>query len=180
MGTTGKRQYASGTVVGIGRSKDDIDGELRRVGALRRAFYDDEEARIAVVQFEREGVRYRLTLPLPDPKDDKYRWTPARRFTVDAARQHQAWQQDCAERWRALSAYIKALRVGWEAGIIKLEEALLSAAVLGTGQTVGEYILPQLPASLEAHSLPPLLPGVAAPESEMRQLSPPVRIRDVR
>ena len=51
------------------------------------------------------------------------------------------------------------LRVAWEAGILKLEDALLSSVMLGNGQSVGEYIFPQLPASLQAQALPPMLPG---------------------
>lgn len=162
MAATAKRQYASGTHVGVSRSKGEIEDELRRIGAGRRAFFDDEDELRAVVMFERQGVRYRLILPLPDPNADRYKWSPSRRVRYDASRQREEWLQECAERWRALAAYIKALRVGWEAGIIKLEEALLSAAMLGNGQSVGEYVLPQLPQSLAANALPPLLPGVGA------------------
>ena len=164
MATSSGRQYAARTGVGIGRTKDEIEAELRRLGATRRAMLDDEEARQAVVMFERAGrdgatTRYRLTLPLPDPNAHEFRRSPSGRVWYDTNRQRQEWQQGCAERWRALGAYVKALRVAHEAGILMVEEALLPYAVLADGRTVAEYTLPQLPVAAATRRLPPMLPG---------------------
>lgn len=155
-----QRNYAARTTVGIGRTKDEIEQELRRLGATRGAFFDDDEHAQAVIMFEREQTRYRLVLPLPDPQADQFQWSPARQVRYTEARQQQEWRQACNERWRALGAYVKALRVGVEAGILHIEEALLPYVVLPSGQTVAEYTLPQLADAANVGRMPPLLPGM--------------------
>lgn len=155
-----QRQYAAGTTVGVGRSKEEIAAELRRMKAVRHAMMDDDEARRSVIVFEREGVRYRITLPLPDPRGDTYWRTPSRRDLRSRDDAYKLWMQDVAERWRALAVYIKTLRVSAEAGIVKVEEALLPFAVLSNGETVAEYTLPQIrDAYSQPGYLPPMIPG---------------------
>jgi hypothetical protein len=174
MTTSQKRQYASGTYVGIGRSKDEIQAELVRMGASKRLFYDDDEAHHAVVSFERAGVRYRITLSLRDPATEVFRYTPARRFLRDAVEQRAAWLQDCNERWRALAAYIKALRDSAEAGITTVETVLQPFAVVPAsgGRTVQEWVGEQLPqAYARGEEMPPLLPGLEPP-NQVRVLPP--------
>lgn len=168
---SGSRQYASGTSVDEGRSRQEIALELQRIGATRRAFYDDEPERKAVIQFEREGIRYRIELPLPDPHADEYRYTPTGRWERTKRQQQEVYQQAVRERWRALSAYIKALRVGWESGIIKIEVALLPNVVLPDGQTVADYVAPQVAESYRTGQMPALIPGTgpkALPAPEVR------------
>jgi len=154
----GKRGYASGTTVPIYRSKGEIEEELRRMGVAKRAFLDDDEHHQVVIMFERENRRYRIFLPLPDPEADVYRYSA--RFTrrSDSATRG-AWEQDCRERWRALVAYLKALRIGWESGIVRIEDALLHAVMLPDGESVGEWVAPQLPRIYASGQMPPLLPG---------------------
>ncbi len=162
MTTTSKRPYAASTSVGIGRSKEEIQVELVRMNASKRLFYDDDEAHRAVVSFERAGVQYRITLPLADPDADRFQRTPARRFQRDPKQVREAWVQDCMERWRALAAYVKALRVAAEAGITTVERVLMPFAVgpQSGGRTVTEWIEAQLPSAYRQGMLPPLLPGV--------------------
>lgn len=156
-----QRAYASGTSVSVSRSKEQIEAELRRMGATRRAFLDDDAEGRAAIMFERGHLRYRLLLPLPSTQDRSFWQTPARGFSRTREQALAAWEQACRERWRALAEYVKALRVGWEAGIIRIEEALLSSVVLPDGQTVGEWVEPQLPEAYAARAMPPLLPGVS-------------------
>lgn len=162
--------YASGSSVSIGRSKEQIESELRRMGASRRAFFDDDEHGRAVVVFEMADVRYRVMLPLANPKGDRFWRTPARGYLRTKEQALAAWEQEVRERWRALAEYVKSLRIAQEAGIIQVREALLAHVVLPDGQTVGEYVLSQLPEALSAGRMPPLLPGVSEPLPSPRLL----------
>lgn len=164
MTSAAKRQYASGTTVGIGRSKDEIQAELVRMGALKRLIHEDDEAHRAVVAFERLGIQYRITLPLPDPTLRDFWYTPARSYRRDGEQAREAWVQACMERWRALAAYIKALRVAAEGHITTVERVLAPFAVVpGTnGQTVQEWVEAQLPDAYARGSVPPLLSGTDA------------------
>jgi hypothetical protein len=166
-----QRTYASGTSVAVGRSKEQVEAELRRMGATRRAFLDDDEHGQAVVMFERDALRYRIILPLPSSQDRAFWHTPSRGYSRTREQALAAWEQACRERWRALAEYIKALRVGYEAGIIRIEEALLSAVVLPSGETVGEWVAPQLPEAYASRAMPPMLPGVRSPR--LLELSAP-------
>lgn len=156
--TKGARGYASGTTVPVYRSKAEIESELQRMGATKRLFYDDDEHHQVMIMFERENRRYRILLPLPDPEADGYRYSAQFRRRSDTTTRA-AWEQECRERWRALVAYMKALRVGWEAGIVRIEDALLHAVMLPDGETVGQWVAPQLPRIYGSNQMPPLLPG---------------------
>lgn len=164
--TTNKRAYAAGTSVGIWQSKQQIERDLQRLSATRHTFFDDLEQHHAAIVFEMSGTRYRLLLPLPDPAETRYQWSPARRIRRTPTQAREAWEQDVRERWRALAEYVKALRIASEAAIIDMREALLPYALLPDGRTVAQYTLPQLAEAAAAERMPPLLPGVtAAPET---------------
>src|SRR5579859_7736421 len=109
------------------------------MGAQRVAFFEDREHFHAAVAFEIGATRHGITLPLPDPNADVYKWTPARKFRRDAEEQRAAWLQDVKASWRAFAEYVKALRIAQEARILAVREALLPYAVLANGQTVAEY-----------------------------------------
>lgn len=170
MPAQAKRQYASGTTVGIGRTKDEVQSELVRMGAGKRLLYEDDAGHLAIVSFERGGIQYRISLPLRAFEEDAFRFTPARKFRRDAIEQRAAWLQDCAERWRALAAYVKALRVAAEAEITTVERVLQPFAVVpGTGgRTVTEWAEERLPQAYRLGAMPPLLalPEAAADEED--------------
>ena len=157
---TSNRQYAASTSLTVGRTKDAIVSELQRLGASRRAFYDDENSQ-AMNVFEMRDRRYRFILPFPDPRDETYKWTLAGRLRrgVDEARA--AWTQDCQARWRGLAEYIKAMRIAHELQIIRISEALRPYVVFPNDQTISQWLDPQVAEAYATHEMPPLLPGPA-------------------
>lgn len=173
--TTNKRAYAARTEVPVWRSKDAISSDLKRLGAQREAFYAAPGR--AVIVFEIGETRYRLSVSMPSPDDYRY---DARGYTRTERQARIAFEQDERERWRALVAYVKSLRIAAEAGIIDIREALLSNVVLANGETVGEFLLPQLAEAAAAERMPPLLPGVTKrPEMPAATLRlPAARIRE--
>lgn len=60
------------------------------------------------------------------------------------AQAHQAWEQACRQRWRALSLCIKAKLEAVAAGITTFEHEFLAHFLTGDGRTVGDHIIPQL------------------------------------
>lgn len=156
-----QKQYAAGTTVGIGQSQEEIKRELISLGATKRLIHEDDERHLAVLMFERAGVQYRITLPLLNPADRAFRYTPLRGLARTQAQARDAWLQDCKERWRALAAHVKALRVATEAGITTVERVLLPFAIVpdSGGRTVEEWMGEQLPQAYATGHMPPLLPG---------------------
>jgi hypothetical protein len=169
---TSNRQYAEKTTVTIGRTKDAIISELQRLGASRRAFYDDDEGGRAMIVFERSDRRYRFELPLPSSTDPKYRYTPARRYVRSETEQRAAWTQDCQARWRGLAEYIKAMRIAHELGIVRAEEALLPYLLLPNDQTVGDWLDPQVAEVYATNQMPSLLPGASVKIPPFIQIAP--------
>jgi hypothetical protein len=72
------------------------------------------------------------------------------------------------QRWRALALAIKAKLEAVESGIATFEEEFMAYIVLPDGQTVGEFLSPQIEAAYSSGRMPPLLPGIgetSAPEN---------------
>src|SRR5258706_9275366 len=163
---TTRSQYAAGPDVSVTRTQEQIKVELQRLGAGQRLIYEDDEAGRAVVAFQREGIQYRILLPLLALDDERFWYRGVNQYrsgTSTPAQAKTAWQQDIRERWRGLAEYIKALRIAYEAEIVKIESALLPYAVLPDGQTVEQWVAPQLPAVYASGDMPPLYPGLEAP-----------------
>jgi hypothetical protein len=161
-------RYAENTTVTIERSQAEIQGLIQRYGARKFASGYDDDARLAVIQFEMTGRRVMFRLHLPDIDED--------RFALDGrgrARSQTAWanayDQECRRLWRSLLLVIKAKLESVESGVETFDEAFLPQIVIpGTGQTYSEYSLPQIAAVYERGELPPMLPGL----SDIRALGP--------
>lgn len=153
-------RYAAETKVSPERSLDEIKRTLIRYGAT--AFIHAEEVGKAVmIGFQVSGLSVRIHLPLPEYEE--FRVPPAD-YTRAAANQAEqatdrAYQQAIAQRWRALSLYIKAKVEGIESGIVTLEEAFLAHIILPDGRTLAQWAGPQIQAAIEGGRMPPLLPG---------------------
>lgn len=167
---TRQQRYAKGTGVSISRSREQIEAELRRMGATKRAFYEDDDGSAAII-FELAPRRYRIILPLPDPNDNAYHMTTGgNQFaTYDRRRSKEQafafWEQDVKERWRALAEFVKAMRIAKDAGIIRLEEVLMANTLLPSGVSVGEWMEPQITRSYQTGQMPPMLPMLEPPRN---------------
>lgn len=135
--------YASDTSVSIERSKSEIERTLLRYGASQFIYgWDQEEAVIGFVVREDEQhrqVRFKVKVPaLGD-----FFVSPGGRARNRAAA-HKAWEQAQRQRWRALLLVIKAKLEAIEAGIATFEDEFLAYTMLPSGETVGEWMHPQL------------------------------------
>jgi hypothetical protein len=151
-------RYAETTEVSTGRSRDEIECTLQRYGATEFV-YGWNESR-AVVGFRMRGRMIKLQLPLPDRQAREFTHTPGRGLPRSTEQAAAAWEQACRQRWRALALVIKAKLEAVEAGIVTFEEEFLAHTMLPSGQTYGEFALPQLAAVYERQEMPRLLPWV--------------------
>lgn len=126
-------RYAADTKVPVGRSRDELEGLLERVGADSIATMRDASA--AAVAFRMEGRNYVLRLPYPT--EDQLRVGRGRgsRSAIDTLR-----DQAIRQRWRALVLLVKAKLTAVEAGVTTPEAEFLPHAMLPTGQTLHEHL----------------------------------------
>ena len=149
-------RYAADTEVTSDRSRTEIERTLKRYGAT--AFAYAWEGQLATIAFKLAGRQIRFRLPLPDPHSDEFTLTPTGRDRSASAAE-QAYEQAVRQRWRALALVIKAKLEAVEAGISTVEDEFLHAVLLPSGQTVGEWIRPQLRAVYARGEMPALMPG---------------------
>jgi hypothetical protein len=69
------------------------------------------------------------------------------------------WHQAIRARWRALFVVVKAKLVAVDSGITTIEREFLADLVLPDGETVGEWLKPQIEEIYATRTLPKLLPG---------------------
>jgi len=101
----------------------------------------------------------RFTLPLP--RSDEFRETPTgrKRTELQIAEQVNA---EARRRWRSLLLVTKARFVAVEDGVLSLEDAFMADVVLPDGQTVGEWLHPQLDTAYAIAQMPSLVPGAVS------------------
>ena len=115
-------RYAARTTVDPGRSRDELEKILERVGADSVATMRDSGA--AAVAFRLAGRNYILRLPYPDGK----RMTDSQR------------EQAIRSHWRAVVLLLKAKLVAIQSGVTTADAEFLAHAMLPTGQTLIEHL----------------------------------------
>lgn len=150
-------KYASQTAVSSERSQTEIRSTLSRYGATKFAYFEEEGN--AAVLFEIYNRRIRFVLPLPLRTADEFTKTPTGRERRNITAQHQAYEQTIRQKWRALALAIKAKLEAVESGIASFEEEFMAYVVLPSGQTVGQWMQPQIERSYESGRMPPLMLG---------------------
>ena len=116
-----------------------------------------------------ENRRIRLVLELPDPEDFRYtNHNPPRER--GARVQHEAHDQACRQRCRALLLVIKTKLGAVSTGIATIKTKFLANIVLPDNTTAGEWMLPRLIGPYRTGEMPPLLP--AAGYSDQRATGP--------
>lgn len=143
--------YASGTLVSMSRSREEIERTLTRFGA-HDPLCITWKGKAAVI-FEFNGKRVRIDADMPTevhtPKGRQPRYP------------EKAIEQAQRQVWRALLISVKGRLTEIEAGIKSFEEAFIGDILLPSGQTVGEFIIPQIEQVYLTNEMPPmlLLPG---------------------
>lgn len=157
-------KYASDTTVSSEKSQAEIRTILNRYGASKFGYLEEENR--AAIMFEIHNRRIRFILPLPSRTDKEFTHTPVQGYLRDIAAQHKAYEQAIRQRWRALALAIKAKLEAVESGIATFEEEFMAYVMLPSGQTVGEWMQPQIAASYQSGKMPPLMLSAGEPEQD--------------
>lgn len=157
-------KYAANTSVASDRSQAEVKSTLQRYGASKYAYFEEDERAAIVFEFNNRRLRFDLPLPSRTSDDFIYRQYDGQRTdsVLPVSKQHEKWEQACRQRWRALALAIKAKLEAVESGITTFEEEFLSHIVMANGQTIGEYVVPQVQQICDSGTLPKLLPGIGA------------------
>lgn len=147
-------RYAAKTEVSSEKSRSEIERILQRYGADQFMYGWQEQS--AVVAFRANERRVRFLLPLPDRKERRFTHSSRGLRSADAAAKE--YEQAVKQRWRALALVIKAKLEAVESGISEFEDEFLANIMLPDGQTVGEWMRPQVEQSYVTGEMPSLLP----------------------
>lgn len=148
--------YAARTDVPVERSKAEIEKTLTRWGAT--SFGYGVNAQGAMILFEAQGRRVRFVLPLPNPRDQRFTHHSQGARTPDAAQK--AYEQACRSTWRVMGLIIKAKLEAVESGLISFEDEFLPWTMLPSGDSVSEWMQPQVELAYQTGAVPALLPGL--------------------
>ena len=78
--------------------------------------------------------------------------------TVRAGKTQKDTEQIERQRWRALLLIIKAKFEAIESGVSCFDDEFLAHIVLPAGQTVGQWMAPQIEVAYQTGDMPPMLP----------------------
>lgn len=148
-------RYARHTKVSADRSRAEIEKTLTRYGA--KGFMYGWSDKGAMIGFMLAGKQYKCILRLPD--EDMFS-TNSLGHRVSEKMAKQSYEKSKLQRWRALALVIKAKLEAVESEISTVESEFFTWMVLPNGQTVGEWMTPQLETIYKSGKMPPLLPGV--------------------
>ncbi len=146
-------KYAAQTNVSSELSRLEIEKTLIRYGAEGFA-YATTQGR-AIIGFSMNERQIKFILPLPTLSE--FRLTPTGRTRTENS-QYEAWEQACRQRWRALNLVIKAKLEAVECGISVFEDEFMANIVLPGGQTVSDFMKPQIEQAYISGEVPRLLP----------------------
>jgi hypothetical protein len=149
--------YAQGTDVPVERSRAELERLLTGRGGRNLVVGVHDDAGVLMVQCDVQGRRLRLVLPVPTP--EQYRHDRAGRQRTAAATA-KAVEAEMRRRWRALLLVVKGRFEAIDTGIEDFDTAWMPYLVLPeTGETVGQYLRPQIDAAYTHGRLPSPLPG---------------------
>lgn len=116
--------YAENTKVSVDKSRGEIEKMLQKRGAA--SFFAGFRDEKIFVLFELKNLKVRIEIPLPKNASDR----------------------QTQQKWRAMFLTIKSRLVSIDEKVETFEQAFLSHIITNDGQTVGEILIPQLPASI--------------------------------
>lgn len=151
-----KRNFAQGTAVSVEKTYSEIRVLLKKYEATNFALIE-QEAHFGIV-FEKSNRRVRFVVPLPS-KDEAHVTKGNQYRTYQGGYSAAKHEQLIKERWRAAYLVIKAKLESVDSGIESFDEAFMGQLVLPSGQTMSEWVSPQLDASVAGGVMPALLPS---------------------
>ncbi len=157
--------YAERTTVSPDRSRAEVERVLERYGA--RGFVYGWDGGRAVIGFRAQGRVVRFYLLLPDldefAKDGRRSVAPG----IAKAR----YEQEVRRRWRALALTVKAKLEAVQSGITTFEQEFLAHLLLPDGETVAEWIKPQLESVYLSGQMPRTLLGGLVPAEQAPRIT---------
>ena len=152
-------RYAEKTKVHSSKSRAEIERILIRYGADQFMYgWDDNTENLKAIVAFRMNNRY-IKFFLPMPSKSEFNITPGKHKRSPKLAL-KAWEQATRQRWRALALVIKAKLEAVESGITEFESEFMAHIVLPDGQTVGQYMIPQIATAYDKGKMPGLLPDM--------------------
>jgi len=151
-------KYAADTSVSSEKSRAEIERTLIRYGCQGFAYGWDGKGNRAMISFEMNGRGYRIAVPLPAKDAREFTHTAERGKPRTPQAAEAAWEQGTRQRYRALALAVKAVLEAAESGIWTIERVLESFMLLPNGQTVGDWVQPQIERAYLTGEMPALLP----------------------
>ncbi len=153
--------YAKDTSVSVEKSRAEIEAILTRYGATAFAYATNMDK--AMIKFEASGRHIAFVLLMPDKTADRFKFPSyrgkvqkwGRALAPEAARVK--WDQECRQKWRCLALAIKAKLESVESGIATFEDEFMAHIILPNGQTVGQFMRPQIETAYNSGAMPALL-----------------------
>lgn len=158
-----QKGFANTTDVSAEKTRAEIETTLKRYRASSFASgWNDTEAFVA---FHSNGRMIRFKIVLPDPRDKEFTHDAKGYYKRSDAQAAAKYEQAVRTIWRRLLLCIKAKLESVASGIETFETAFAAHIVLPTGQTVGEWMGPQIAAAYATGAMPKMLmPGPVAPD----------------
>lgn len=155
-------KFAENTSVSSEKSRMEIERILGRYGA--DGFMYGWEAERAVVAFRMNGRHVKFVLPMPDRSSREFTHTPEKNMRRSETAAAATYEQSVKQRWRALALVIKAKLEAVESGITVFDDEFMAHIQLPNGETVGNWMRPQIALAYEKGDMPKLLPGPGGDE----------------
>jgi hypothetical protein len=156
-------RYAATTTVSSNKSRDEIERTLTRYGADQFMYGWQDGS--AVIAFRANERRVRFMLPLPDRNAKEFTHHDRGRAS---SRRRSALRASDPPTLAGARLVIKAKLEAVEAGISEFEDEFLAHVMLPTGQTVGEWMRPQVAEVYLTGRMPPLLPMLTHQPEEVQ------------
>lgn len=150
-------KFAEKTSVSSEKSRSEIERILSRYGA--DGFMYGWEADRAIVAFRMNSRHVKFVLPMPDRTSREFTHTPGKNMRRSETAAATAFEQAVCQRWRALALVIKAKLEAVETGITVFDDEFMAHIALPDGQTVGDFMRPQIELAYENGTMPALLPA---------------------
>tara|TARA_R110000803_G_scaffold83326_4_gene149487 strand:+ start:221 stop:691 length:471 start_codon:yes stop_codon:yes gene_type:complete len=150
-------KFAENTSVSSEKSRMEIERILGRYGA--DGFMYGWEPDRAIIAFRMTGRHVKFVLPMPDRSSREFTHTPEKNMRRSESAAASAFEQAVRQRWRALALVIKAKLEAVETGITVFDDEFMAHIQLPNGETVGNWMRPQIELAYEKGTMPALLPA---------------------
>lgn len=160
--------FADTTKVPAERTRAEIESTLKKYSASSFASgWNDTEAFVA---FRSHDRMVRFKIKLPDPKDRKFTHDKSN-YKRSENKAQEFYEQAVRTLWRRLLLCIRAKLESVASGIESFETAFSAHILLPNGQTVGEWVGPQIANAYATGDMPKQL--MIGPAPNARSLDAP-------